>query len=72
MVATKTAWCTSPISAEDAAYLERAPPPIVAAVELGGVRTMLAVPMLKENEVVGAFTVYRKKFVHSPTSRSSS
>ena len=38
---------------------ERRSRPIVAAVELGGVRTLLAVPMMKENEVVGAFTVYR-------------
>ena len=34
---------------------------IVAAVELGGVRTVLAVPMLKENELIGAFTVYRQE-----------
>jgi GAF domain-containing protein len=46
---------------EDEAYLERDTPQIVAAVEQGGVRTMLAVPMLKENEVVGAFTVYRQE-----------
>ena len=46
---------------DDEAYLEVRAPQIVAAVELGGVRTMLAVPMLKENEVVGAFTVYRQE-----------
>ena len=46
---------------EDEAYLEERAPQIVAAVELGGVRTMLAVPMMKENEVVGAFTVYRQE-----------
>ena len=46
---------------EDEAYLEEATPQIIAAVEQGGVRTMLAVPMLKENEVVGAFTVYRQE-----------
>ncbi len=46
---------------EDPAYLEEPTPQIVAAVEIGGVRTMLAVPMLKENEVVGAFTVYRQE-----------
>ena len=32
-------------------------PWIVAAVELGGVRTVLAVPMLKENELIGAFSI---------------
>ena len=31
------------------------------AVELGGVRTFLAVPMLKENELIGAFTLYRQE-----------
>ena len=46
---------------EDEGYLERDTPQIVAAVEQGGVRTMLAVPMLKENELVGAFTVYRQE-----------
>ncbi len=46
---------------EDPGYLEETAPQIVAAVEIGGVRTMLAVPMLKENGVVGAFTVYRQE-----------
>jgi GAF domain len=36
-------------------------PASVAAVELGGVRTVLYVPMLKENEVVGAFTLSRQE-----------
>ena len=45
---------------------------VVAAVELGGVRTGSAVPMLKENELIGAFIVITaRKFVPSPTSRSS-
>jgi GAF domain-containing protein len=42
------------------AYIER-DPEIVAPVELGGVRTCLAVPMLKENEVIGALIVYRQE-----------
>ena len=33
----------------------------MAAVELGGVRTVLYVPMLKENELVGAFTLSRQE-----------
>ena len=33
----------------------------VAAVELGGVRTFLAVPMLKENELIGAFILSRQE-----------
>jgi GAF domain len=36
-------------------------PSTIAAVELGGVRTGLAVPMLKENDLVGAFTVNREE-----------
>ncbi len=35
--------------------------PTVAAVELGGVRTLLAVPMLKENELVGVFALARQE-----------
>jgi adenylate cyclase len=36
-------------------------PGAVAAVELGGVRTFLAVPMLKENELIGCFSLYRQE-----------
>jgi two-component system, NtrC family, sensor kinase len=42
------------------AYLERNPL-AVAAVELGGMRTLLVVPMHKENELVGAFGIYRQE-----------
>ena len=47
--------------AADQAYLERRSPPLVAAVELGGMRTALAVPMLKENELIGSFIVSRQE-----------
>ena len=30
----------------------------------------MAVPMLKENELIGSFSVSRQKFVHLPTNRS--
>jgi GAF domain-containing protein len=33
----------------------------VAVVELGGIRTGLIVPMLKEHELIGAFSVYRQE-----------
>ena len=36
-------------------------PLAVAAVELGGVPTILAVPMLKKDELIGAFTVSRQE-----------
>ena len=43
----------------DQGYTER-DPLRVSAVELGGVRTLLDVPMLKENEVIGAVAIYRE------------
>jgi GAF domain-containing protein len=36
-------------------------PVVVAAVELGGVRTILGVPMLKEGKLVGAIILYRQE-----------
>jgi signal transduction histidine kinase/putative methionine-R-sulfoxide reductase with GAF domain len=42
----------------DPSYLDR-DPLTVAAVELGGVRTLLIVPMLKNDELVGAIGIYR-------------
>jgi GAF domain-containing protein len=60
MAATKSVIHISDLL-EDESYLEDRAPQVMAAAELGGVRTMLAVPMLKENEVVGAFTVYRQE-----------
>jgi GAF domain-containing protein len=44
----------------DQAYVERNPL-MVTAVELGGFRTMLCVPMLKENVVLGAINIYRQE-----------
>src|SRR5262249_8920249 len=46
--------------AADRNYLERIPE-TVAAVELGGVRTFLAVPMLKDNEWIGALALSRQE-----------
>ena len=43
------------------AYTEQRDPDVVAAVELGGIRTFVAVPMLKENKLIGAFIVYRQE-----------
>src|SRR5262245_18730583 len=41
-------------------YAERNPL-MVAAVELGGVRTYLAVPMLREDKIIGAVLLYRQE-----------
>ena len=45
---------------EDPTYVAR-DPFAVAAVELGGVRTLVVVPMFKENELIGAITIYRQE-----------
>ena len=47
-------------AAADRGYSER-DPMRVSAVELGGIRTLLSVPMLKENEVIGAIAIYRQE-----------
>src|SRR5262249_3934017 len=44
----------------DQAYIDRNPM-FVTAVELGGFRAELAVPMLKEGELVGAIIIYRQE-----------
>jgi PAS domain S-box-containing protein len=44
----------------NAAYLERTPNSI-ELVELGGARTVVVVPMLREDEVIGAITIYRQE-----------
>jgi signal transduction histidine kinase len=46
--------------ARDPAYLERQPI-FVAAVELGGFRTILNVPIFKEKELIGVFAIYRQE-----------
>jgi GAF domain-containing protein len=57
MLRTKTTVHVTDVVAEQA-YVER-DPAIVAAVELGGIRTALCVPLLNESEVVGAFALFR-------------
>jgi hypothetical protein len=44
------------------AYAEQRHPSIVAAVELGGVRTMLFVPLLRaDDELIGVFSLQRQE-----------
>jgi len=42
------------------AYIERSPT-FVGLVDAGGARTFLAVPMLKESELIGAISIYRQE-----------
>src|SRR5262249_46874863 len=46
--------------ASDEAYLSR-DPRAVTGVELGGVRTLLLVPMLKDGEVIGHLAIFRQE-----------
>jgi signal transduction histidine kinase len=45
----------------DPGYLGRDNPRLVALVESAGARALLAVPMLKEEELVGAIVIYRQE-----------
>jgi GAF domain-containing protein len=44
----------------DEAYLSRNPR-VIAAVELGSVRTVVVVPLIKESEVIGSFNIFRQE-----------
>jgi signal transduction histidine kinase/putative methionine-R-sulfoxide reductase with GAF domain len=44
----------------DQGYLDRSAP-AVAGVELAGIRTVVCVPMLKQNEVMGLISLYRQE-----------
>jgi GAF domain-containing protein len=60
MVDTKTAVHVADYAADED-YTETREPAFVSAVELGGVRTYLTVPMLKENDLIGSFSLYRQE-----------
>jgi len=49
-----------PDLAAEQAYMER-DPRMIALVEAAGARSLLGVPMLKENELVGATAIYRQE-----------
>ena len=42
-------------------YIKDRDPALVSAVELGGVRTFLVVPMFKGTEFIGSFSLYRQE-----------
>jgi GAF domain-containing protein len=48
-------------AAANETYATRREPTVVAAVELGKIRSSLVVPMLKEEELIGAFIVSRQE-----------
>jgi GAF domain-containing protein len=60
MITTKAIVHTADLAAERD-YIERRTPGIIAAVEVGGVRTLLAVPLLKDNELIGSFHLSRQE-----------
>jgi GAF domain-containing protein len=60
MLASKTVAHITDLAAEED-YTERRHPSAVAAVELGGVRTILLVPIVKEAELIGVFSLYRQE-----------
>ena len=60
MAATKALVHVADLAA-DPAYVEERNPITVEAVEVGGIRTALLVPLLKEDELIGSFTVYRRE-----------
>jgi GAF domain-containing protein len=60
MLAAKTVLHVEDLAADER-YTNQRDPRIVAGVELGGVRTFVAVPMIKDNELIGALVVYRRE-----------
>jgi signal transduction histidine kinase len=48
-------------AAAEQAYIEHCDPGLAAAIELGGVRTYVGVPLLKQNELVGVLAVFRQE-----------
>ena len=54
--------------AAEPAYIEKRDPGMISAVELGGMRTVLMLPMLKESDLIGCFTLYRQE-IHPFTNR---
>src|SRR5262249_53629941 len=60
LIAAKRQVAYIPDLMQQRAYIER-DPGVVANVELAGYRSVLAVPMFKENELIGAIVIYRQE-----------
>ena len=69
MLSTKTAIHVVDLAAGPDLFEQRIPE-VIAAVELGDDRTILAVPMWKEDELIGAFGFTVRTFARLPTNRS--
>jgi two-component system NtrC family sensor kinase len=50
-----------PDATDNPDYTERRDPSLIAAIELGGVRTYLGVPMMQDDKVIGAVTIFRQE-----------
>jgi GAF domain-containing protein len=68
MLATKAVIHFDDAASEEQRTAEKGEPGYEAAVGIGGVRTALAVPMLKDDEVIGAFGLFRRE-VHPFTDK---
>ena len=55
------AGCTRSPMSRRRSLIREGDPFVVAGVDLGGFRTALGVPMLKDNELVGAIVIYRQE-----------
>ena len=60
MVATKTRVHIRDVAAEET-YINQRDPVAVKAVALGGIRTLLGVPLLNKDEMIGAFFLSRQE-----------
>lgn len=60
MAASKAPVHVADITAEEGYFKER-DPRLVEPVKIGRVRTILAVPMLKDDELIGALTIFRQE-----------
>jgi len=60
VIANKTVIHIADARAEEA-FARQRHPAFVAAIELGAARTFLFVPMLKEDELIGLFALYRQE-----------
>jgi GAF domain-containing protein len=47
--------------AQDERYRQKRDPEVIAAVELGGIQTFVAVPMLKDDKLIGVVILYRQE-----------